>query len=122
MTATVNTISSIGWILRQAKTFDLKLTKLLPEWISFLPVYDDLEEMQIVYSNLCELLESSPKAAIGSKNEYLDNLVSVYKEIMAQKDADIDIKDRLTKVMAQINVEHCSGRIELEVFHKEDGI
>ncbi len=52
--------------------------------LSWLPIWEDKDEMESVYGYLCELLESNSPAALGPQGSNLPHIVRVIAEIFAR--------------------------------------
>ena len=53
---TENAISAVAKICK-FQGAHVPLTELLPEWIGWLPIWDDDDELELVYGYLCDLVE-----------------------------------------------------------------
>jgi len=78
-----NAVSAIGKIIRY-NLDKMDVQKILPMWVSLLPVIEDKIESQIVYDNLCYFLETPPFSQLlfGSNPELSKKILSIFSEIL----------------------------------------
>ncbi len=73
---TENAISATTKILK-FNASQVSLDQYLPMWLSWLPVYEDVDESPYVYGYLCDLVEANHPAVLGASNENLPKIVQV---------------------------------------------
>jgi hypothetical protein len=83
ISATENAISAVGKIIKFNPNC-VNLDETVPVWLSWLPIWEDKDEMESVYGYLCELLESNSPAALGPQGSNLPHIVRVIAEIFAR--------------------------------------
>jgi hypothetical protein len=81
--AAENGISAIGKILRHTPEA-VDTARVLPSWVSFLPVVEDKIESQIVYDNLLFFLETDPfrQVLFGSNLELSKKIMAVFAHVI----------------------------------------
>lgn len=83
ITATENAISAVTKIL-QYNSSQIDVDSILPIWLSWLPVWDDDEEIPHIYGFLYGLLESNNKTIIGVNNSNLPHIFAIITEVFAR--------------------------------------
>jgi len=81
--ATENAISAIGKICRNYGD-RVDVARVLPLWISCLPVLEDKIESHVVYEHLCFFLENSPfqQLLFGSSPDLNTKILSIFAQII----------------------------------------
>ncbi|GAV58468.1 hypothetical protein CFOL_v3_02002 [Cephalotus follicularis] len=75
-------VSALGKICEFHRN-SIEAAKLLPTWLSLLPVKDDLIEAKIVHEQVCSMVENSDKELFGPNNQYLPKIISVFLEVIS---------------------------------------
>jgi hypothetical protein len=98
--AAENGISAIGKILRN-KADAIDTTRVLPAWISFLPVVEDKIESQIVYDNLLFFLETDPfrQTLFGSNLELSKKILAVFAHVVGTDLISDTHKERIRSLL-----------------------
>jgi len=106
---TDNAISSVGRIinchgelLSQTDNPTYHLSRLLPLWLSWLPIRNDGEEAQFVHALLCTFVESNNPCLLGPNNSNLSKIVSVFGDVMGTELVDADTSNRIIKICQRI--------------------
>lgn len=74
------------WLIRWAKELDIILIELLFIYrISWLPIWEDKDEMDSVYGLLCDLLESNSPYVLGQEGSNLPRVVHIIAETLYRK-------------------------------------
>ncbi|XP_021602942.1 importin subunit beta-3 isoform X2 [Manihot esculenta] len=73
-------VSAIGKICEFHRDI-INATKLVPTWLSFLPIKDDLTEAKSVHEQLCSMVERFDKELFGPGCEHLPKIVIVFIEV-----------------------------------------
>eukprot|EP00096_Caligus_rogercresseyi_P013318 TRINITY_DN5993_c0_g1_i1.p1 TRINITY_DN5993_c0_g1~~TRINITY_DN5993_c0_g1_i1.p1 ORF type:complete len:1098 (-),score=338.86 TRINITY_DN5993_c0_g1_i1:478-3771(-) len=76
---TENAISAVTKILKWNASA-VNVDEILPHWISWLPVYEDLEESPYIYSYLADLVESNDPRILGANNDNLPKIIALIAE------------------------------------------
>ncbi|CAH1781938.1 unnamed protein product [Owenia fusiformis] len=100
---TENAISAITKICKyQLEEKDVE--KILPDWLSWLPVYEDEDEAVHVYTYLCDLMEKNNPIVVGWINSNVPTLIKIIAEVFAKGalGADDEVGKRLVKLVRQI--------------------
>jgi len=97
--ATENAISAVGKIL-QYQTTDLN--QLLPVWLSYLPVTEDLLEAIIIYEKLCYFIENHNQAIFGQHNQNILKILAIFADVHDTCLITEPIKRRMTAILKQL--------------------
>lgn len=81
--ATENAIAAITKIL-QYNSSQVNVNELLPIWFSWLPVWEDEEELPHVYGFLLSLIEHNHPIIMGENNSNLPRIVYIFMEVLAR--------------------------------------
>ncbi|XP_040566990.1 importin-5 [Lepeophtheirus salmonis] len=76
---TENAISAVTKILKWNATA-VNVDEILLHWISWLPVYEDLEESPYIYAYLADLVESNDPRILGANNDNLPKIIALIAE------------------------------------------
>ncbi|VDL86555.1 unnamed protein product, partial [Schistocephalus solidus] len=58
---------------------------LISRWVTWLPIWEDGDETEYVYSYLCDLVEANNPAALGANNASLVRIVSAIARVLSEK-------------------------------------
>ncbi|KAI4504097.1 hypothetical protein M0802_000568 [Mischocyttarus mexicanus] len=78
---TENAISAVTKILKYNNKA-INVDKILPHWLSWLPVVEDEDEAPHVYGYLCDLIEANHILVLGPNNSNLPRLISFFAEAL----------------------------------------
>ncbi|CAB4063018.1 IPO5 [Lepeophtheirus salmonis] len=78
---TENAISAVTKILKWNATA-VNVDEILLHWISWLPVYEDLEESPYIYAYLADLVESNDPRILGANNDNLPKIIALIAELV----------------------------------------
>jgi importin-5 len=79
-----NAVSALGKIIKfQQATIDIN--SLIPNWLSLLPIKDDVEEAKQMNELLTDLLQQNPIAVLGQSYERFELIVILLSEIYEKK-------------------------------------
>ncbi|UYV65910.1 IPO5 [Cordylochernes scorpioides] len=81
--ATENAISAVAKILVYNSS-QVRVDELLPVWVSWLPVYEDTEEVLFIYDFLCSLMEQNNPLVLGPDHSRLPHVVAAMAETMVR--------------------------------------
>ncbi|RWS08235.1 importin-5-like protein [Dinothrombium tinctorium] len=81
--ATENAISAVTKIL-QFNGSHINVNELLPVWFSWLPIWEDEEELPHVFGFLLSLVEVNHPVIMGANNSNLPRIVAVIAEVLAR--------------------------------------
>ncbi|XP_054167473.1 importin-5-like [Oppia nitens] len=87
ITATENAISAVTKIL-QFNNSQVDVDNVLPVWLSWLPVWEDEEEIPHIYGFLYSLLEGNHSVIMGPSNSNLPHIVAAIAEVLARMSID----------------------------------
>jgi len=117
ISATENAISAVGKIIKFCPSA-INPSEVVPMWISWLPIWEDKDEMDSVYGLLCDLLESNSPYALGQDASNLPNIVRIIAESLLREcfPPSHPIKGRLLNLvrMVQSNppmFQNCVGQL-----------
>jgi len=89
LSATENAVGAIGRICaHHGARADVPVQTLLPMWLSFLPIRDDMIEAYIVHRQLCTLVSGKNSMLLGPNNARLPQVLKVMCEILVEELAD----------------------------------
>ncbi|XP_022869019.1 importin-5-like [Olea europaea var. sylvestris] len=79
-------------------------SKVVPAWLSCLPIKGDLIEAKVVHEQLCTMVERSDRELLGPNNQYLPKIVAVFAEVLcAGKDlATEQTSSRMINLLRQL--------------------
>ncbi len=84
MHAKDNAVSALGKIIKfQSATVDA--SSLIPNWLSLLPLKNDVEEAKLMNELLTDLLQQNPIALLGQSYERFELVVVLLSEIYEKK-------------------------------------
>ncbi|GIX94542.1 importin-5 [Caerostris extrusa] len=101
--ATENAISAVTKFFVYNNSF-INMEELLPAWISWLPVWEDQEEVICIYNFLCSLLETNNPLLLGNDNCNLPRIVQVVAETFRKEGikASSDVGKRILTLIRDI--------------------
>ena len=103
LAGTENAVGAIGRICAfHGARNDVPTEEILPVWLSFLPLRDDMIEAYIVHRHLNALLNAKNVALLGKSNERLPMVLKVVCEIVAEELADKSTLAALTNVVGAL--------------------
>ncbi len=103
---TENAISAVTKILK-FNASAINLDEVLPMWLSWLPVYEDVDESPYVYGYLADLVEANHPAVLGANNTNLPKVIAIIAEAFSM-DAlppDNEAKTRLVNICKQVQTD-----------------
>jgi hypothetical protein len=103
ITATENAISAVAKIIKYCPSC-VNMDEVVPLWLSWLPIWEDKDEMDSVYGLLCDLLESNSVAALGPQASNLPRIVQIVAETFLRRSLadDSTVKPRLISLIRMI--------------------
>jgi len=101
--ATENAISAIAKIIKYCPSC-MNINEMIPMWLSWLPIWEDKDEMDSVYGLLCDLLESNNPLAIGPEASNLPRIVQIVTETFARDGitTEAKVRPRLIQLLKMI--------------------
>jgi hypothetical protein len=98
MHAKDNAVSALGKIIKfQHATVDA--SSLIPNWLSLLPIKNDIDEAKNMNELLTLLLEQNPLAVLGQSYERFELIVVLLSEIYDKKYLNDETIPRLTALI-----------------------
>jgi hypothetical protein len=98
MHAKDNAVSALGKIIKfQHATVDAN--SLIPNWLSLLPIKNDIDEAKNMNELLTLLLEQNPLAVLGQSYERFELIVVLLSEIYDKKYLNDETIPRLTALI-----------------------
>lgn len=79
---TENAISAVTKILKWNGSA-INLDEVIPHWLQWLPVYEDVDESPFVYEYLCDLVEGNHPLVLGPNNSNLPKIISIIAEALS---------------------------------------
>nr|CAD7590238.1 unnamed protein product [Timema genevievae] len=117
---TENAISAITKILKYNSS-RLNVQELLPHWLSWLPVWEDMDEAPHVYGYLCDLIEANHPLVLGNNHENLPKLIAIIAEAFARDAINVDHTEakRMISLIRQVQgnenmFQACIGQLTVE--------
>nr|CAD7258327.1 unnamed protein product [Timema shepardi] len=117
---TENAISAITKILKYNSS-RLNVQELLPHWLSWLPVWEDMDEAPHVYGYLCDLIEANHPLVLGNNHENLPKLIAIIAEAFARDAINVDHTEskRMISLIRQVQgnenmFQACIGQLSVE--------
>jgi len=103
ITATENAISAVAKIIKYCPSC-VNIDEVIPLWLSWLPIWEDKDEMDSVYGLLCDLLESNSVAVLGPQGSNLPRIVQIVAETFLRRSLgdDSTVKPRLINLIRMI--------------------
>ncbi|KAF8785478.1 Importin-5 like protein [Argiope bruennichi] len=101
--ATENAISAVTKLMVFNNSY-VTLEEVLPAWITWLPVWEDEEEVRCIYTFLCTLLEANNTILLGKENCNLPRIVQIIADTFLKEavDASSDLGKRLITLLRHI--------------------
>jgi len=119
--ATENAISAAGKIIKYSPN-TVNVNEAIPIWLSWLPIWEDKDEMDSVFGLFCELLESDSPAAIGNQGSNLPLIVRIIAETFHRKalPEDSPIRPRMIQLLHKIQgnaelIQYCFTQLSPEL-------
>ncbi|CAL8124033.1 unnamed protein product [Orchesella dallaii] len=120
ITATENAISAVAKIIKFCPSA-VNLEEVVPIWISWLPIWEDKDEMDSVYGLLCDLVESDNPLALGPQGSNLPRIILVIAETFVRKALPDDsvCRPRLVNIVRMVMnnptiSQHCTAVLNPE--------
>lgn len=100
---TENAISAVTKIL-QFNSSAIALDQIIPHWMSWLPVTEDVDEAPYVYNFLADLVEANNAQVLGPNNSNLPQILKIMAEALAVEvlPPDHAARGRLVGIIKQI--------------------
>jgi len=76
---TENAISAVTKILKWNQGA-INVDEILPVWLSWLPVVEDVDESPYVYGYLCDLIEANHPIILGQNNSNIPRIIAIFAE------------------------------------------
>ncbi|KAK6633230.1 hypothetical protein RUM44_003831 [Polyplax serrata] len=76
---TENAISAVTKILKHNSS-SINVDEVLPHWLSWLPVWEDVDESPHVYGYLCDLIQANHPVVLGTNNSNIPKLIAILAE------------------------------------------
>ncbi|XP_011025146.1 PREDICTED: importin-5 [Populus euphratica] len=97
-----NAVSALGKIC-QFHRDSIDSAQVVPAWLNCLPITGDLIEAKAVHEQLCSMVERSDRELLGSNNQYLPKIVTVFAEVLCGKDlATEQTVSRMVNLLRQL--------------------
>jgi len=91
--ASENAISAVTKICKYTQGTVVDITNVIPMWTSWLPVWEDTDEAEHIYSYFCDLFESQHPGLFGENAANLSHLVAVIAQVfnleITKKDSEL---------------------------------
>ncbi|XP_064614966.1 importin-5-like isoform X2 [Liolophura sinensis] len=100
---TENAISAVTKICKYNRS-QVDVDKIIPDWLSWLPVTEDDDEAVHIYNFLCDLIEMNHPMVLGENNQNLPRILSIVGEVFFKEsvEKDSDIYKRLLMIINQV--------------------
>ncbi|GFX65977.1 importin-5 [Trichonephila clavipes] len=101
--ATENAISAITKFFLYNNSY-INMEQLLPAWITWLPVWEDEEEVNCIYNFLCTMLETNNPLLLGKDNCNLPRILQIIAEAFRKEavEATSDLGKRIVTLVGEI--------------------
>ena len=102
---TENAISAVTKILK-FNASQVNVDEILPVWLSWLPVYEDVDESPYVYGYLCDLVEANHPAVLGANNANLPKVIQIMADALMMDAMPMghEVKTRVINLCKQVQV------------------
>lgn len=102
---TENAISAVTKMLKYNNSA-INCDEIIPIWLSWLPVWEDVEEAPHVYGYLCDLIQANHPAVLGPNGANIPNIMAIFAEAFHRSalDQDEETKPRVLAIIRQIQV------------------
>ena len=102
---TENAISAVTKILK-FNASQANVDEILPVWLSWLPVYEDVDESPYVYGYLCDLVEANHPAVLGANNANLPKVIQIMADALMMDAMPMghETKTRVINLCKQVQV------------------
>lgn len=100
---TENAISAVTKILKWNQSA-VNLDEILPLWLSWLPVVEDVDESPYVYGYLCDLIEGNHPIILGPNNANIPRIIAIFAEAFAVEalPSTNDVHKRMVNITRQV--------------------
>ncbi|XP_026272263.1 importin-5 [Frankliniella occidentalis] len=102
--ATENAIAAVTKILKYNHSA-INVDEILPLWLSWLPVWEDVDEAPHVYGYMCDLIEANHPIILGPNNSNLGRLIAIIAEAFNRGAVDEDttpVAQRMLNLVREI--------------------
>jgi len=98
---TENAIAAVGKIC-QYHSNSVDVSKVLPVWLSWLPVTVDEVESKVTYAQLCSFIESSNPHILGQDYANLPKILDIFSSVLDTNLVDGDLTLRMVNILKQM--------------------
>merc|ERR1719278_2069592 len=100
---TENAISAVTKILKWNQGA-INVDEVLPVWLSWLPVVEDVDESPYVYGYLCDLIEANHPIILGQNNSNISRIIAIFAEAFSVEalPATNDVHKRMVNITRQV--------------------
>lgn len=109
ISATENAVSAVAKILKHNAS-GIDTQSVIPAFLSWLPVYNDSDEVPYVYEYFCDLVEGNHPLVLGENNSNLPKIFEIILYTFSHGTFDEasetlnPVKERLVRIMKMIKV------------------
>uniref|UniRef100_T1J449 TOG domain-containing protein n=1 Tax=Strigamia maritima TaxID=126957 RepID=T1J449_STRMM len=103
LNSTENAIAAVTKILKYNSS-QVNVNELLPHWLSWLPVWEDEDEVLHVYNYLCDLIEGNHPVVLGKDNSNLPSILRIMASAFEKEaiDQEAEVTKRMVNIVRQI--------------------
>jgi len=98
---TDNAIAAVGKVIKFHSNV-VDVSKVLPLWLSWLPVKQDPVESKITYNLLCDWVESSNVHLFGAQFQQLPKILGIFGDILGTELIDEQLTTRIVNILKQL--------------------
>jgi len=98
LNSTENAICAVGKLCRY-QPGSIDISKVLPLWLSWLPVTNDNAESPFTYNLLCDFVESLNGDLLGPGYQNLPKILSIFGDILGTELIDENITNRIIQLL-----------------------
>jgi len=100
---TENAISAVTKILKWNQGA-INVDEILPVWLSWLPVVEDVDESPYVYGYLCDLIEANHPMILGQNNSNIPRIIAIFAEAFSVEalPATNEVHKRMVNITRQV--------------------
>jgi len=98
---TENAIAAVGKLCQFQSQF-VDLSKVLPVWLSWLPVKEDDIESKVTYGQLCTFIESGSPHLYGEGYQNLPKIFSVFADAFETSLVDEELTMRMVNILKRL--------------------
>merc|ERR1712168_679389 len=103
LSATENCVSAVTKILKYNNS-KVNVNKVIPSWLTWLPVIEDHVEAPHVYGYMCDLIEANHPIVLGPNNANIPHIIAIFAQSLACEvyETNPELSHRIKTIVMQV--------------------